>query len=1608
MAMTEKDMRLRIVVRRDGFPEVRLIWNVSLENDPTISKLLEKVNETIPLEIEQRGLENYVVELHDDDGTSFECLHFQPVRSVLKPDDRVFIRALDRDDNKQRRISGRYRISSGGVHLIDGIPFGRRLLKTSSSRPPITLPPRKRARLAYNQEDRDDDDDDDFVGDEDDTPMLLLTNGEQHSDIADSSVVRVTADFDDADDENGESDSEAEMDGIHDDPEPEDPDQDSSESPSDEEMENEELDDEDLEDELQDLIKDNTDFMEEEAEPHAELSDTQASDGGVLNKISTLRAAFPSAPIALCEKILGSSNDDLKTAYGGLAHAFKPQLSESGMLAWPASGGQVSSKASTSQDMAPTNATSSKHAEESHGAMLDDDDEWESAEEEDDEEVSNFVRQFDRRGLPPGSITSGKGLAQMAAISDPLTSNKVNGESETTSATLNGSKASPEKTIEESDDTSGDDTSSDDSSSSSEDADSAAESDDSSDDDDSSESLDSNNSEDGDGNDSEDDSGDDNPNPEDNNSHLEDDNSDLEGDTSDLEGDNSLSSHSGASSDSDSQSEDDSDDNDSGPEEASTRADVLGSSQHTDQQKSLGDEDDSVQDATSSESSSDSDVSSSEDDSEAESSSESESEQVEEESSSNHEVAVQLQITKELNKRDQQTQSPPVSSNQAHQIESVPVPVPPGAGKESTRKRNARRRALKQARKQAQQAVTTADTPSINKEAELKEAELAAPPVFDEKALFEAKRQELLDAIANGGVEVGPSNQFDDSSRASAVTKRKRHEQDELDQQTTQEATPAKTPADEDAQSSASAQKRRRIDVGAGRRMLFGALGLRNPKTKEDEEKLRANLMKDVRPLQNPRLEQQCIDAQQAEEDEGESTEEDLDAWKNKKIIYRAVECCQEGIVLSEPPFPFIQRWDPQQQGYWPQKKNKRGGQSKRALRNEAHFYHDDHSSKKRKHDESAMWDEEGYDDTFHGIDDTTNADVELNYDDPKDDQHCETNGPTNDASQFTDMDDLPSLPSDLSALPNLRPGEVQAGMVITWQQWSCSSATGWQPQLSDVTGVVVRIDDDATGLEVCLAKRDRYLDRNEKKYDQKGQRVYDKFEAPDLDDDEEEEEDEGFRTIGFAEMQQPRILQQPLPAMTPSEERSEHVDKLSPGNPVSEIGPSAVVEDMQIDANPEQSNLEEPTKKNVPIIGGLENSQIGQGRQSSDGSVSASSQISSPSRQLHESTSQAIGEVSRDRSTQDISSRGEVGSDAPSGKTSPNISGSGSPSARQSSAPLFDSHEDDVVVGTPKVVKSKVTIPPSSVSSARSGRQPDYAIGMDDTQPDSLKTTDDGISAALNSEDPRGQGSDEDMSTPTPKPDRRSESAVGKEEGAVGNGQLSSPANPSTPSSLSSINTVWNTARSALSSRNTQTPSQSQQQSQPITAKTSQKARALKDKEYDEAMRKLDDFSDDQDSVSIIPDSFKRSSQALSLDSAKGRNDPIVKTRLMSPQIKISPPPTKKRRSTKPSSQFMLPPGTQVIELSSDSEPAYTENYADDGVDGTYSPSPDSFPKANGWVHKRMDAKNRKPRSVTAPIGPQPIKGGLLSSSQGHQTALPKTATAFGRVKSRKTSSRF
>lgn len=83
-------MRLRVIVRRNELPDTPVVWTVDTSSGPTVYQLLEQINAFIPVESDgEWGLEDYAVELKGKDGVNYECLHFQPVTSVMKEDDEV-------------------------------------------------------------------------------------------------------------------------------------------------------------------------------------------------------------------------------------------------------------------------------------------------------------------------------------------------------------------------------------------------------------------------------------------------------------------------------------------------------------------------------------------------------------------------------------------------------------------------------------------------------------------------------------------------------------------------------------------------------------------------------------------------------------------------------------------------------------------------------------------------------------------------------------------------------------------------------------------------------------------------------------------------------------------------------------------------------------------------------------------------------------------------------------------------------------------------------------------------------------------------------------------------------------------------------------------------------------------------------------------------------------------------------------------------------------------------------------------------------------------------------------------------------------------------------
>lgn len=299
-----------------------------------------------------------------------------------------------------------------------------------------------------------------------------------------------------------------------------------------------------------------------------------------------------------------------------------------------------------------------------------------------------------------------------------------------------------------------------------------------------------------------------------------------------------------------------------------------------------------------------------------------------------------------------------------------------------------------------------------------------------------------------------------------------------------------------------SATRRAKLDLTSSRRLVFGSLGIRAPKTKAEESKLQAKLAQT-----NSSPNSKAALKHNKDKDAAKSAQKPAriftgDEWK-EKIILSAVECCDKGVRLSTPPFPFVQRWDPQQQ---------RGKKRKRAERG----YYDGQFD-----NENGLLDEEGnaeyYDDG--GYDD---FDVDYDEEDP------EAGLDVYDEAEKGE-EDLPPLPEDLTTLHELKQSACQPGQIIAFKQLGVSQATNWAPTLSAHKTALINAVHPTTGLtELTLASRDVPVQHAE--YDEEGNRIYGKFEMPQGEDDEE---DPRRIEVQFDELVDPRILVD-APAQTP------------------------------------------------------------------------------------------------------------------------------------------------------------------------------------------------------------------------------------------------------------------------------------------------------------------------------------------------------------------------------------------------------------------------------------------------------------------------------------------
>ncbi|KAK3681281.1 hypothetical protein B0T22DRAFT_445491 [Podospora appendiculata] len=1548
--MKGNDLRLRLVVRRHALPEARVVFNVPLDNDPTVARLLEQVNDIIPLESSDWGLEDYVVELHDAEGHAFDCLHFQPVAAVLKNDEEVFIRPLFTEDRKRRLLSGRHQISNDGKHLIDGVPFGRPRHRAPKDRPAVDIPPLKRRRLTY-------DDPEDLAKEDEDTQLLLTERGygdaEEDGDDDDEFVADDADDLDEDMDDPAVSELEAELQDLEKDNAL--AEEDTEELGLDTELEglemgNSQVAEEDLEAELRDLQTANAQLAEEEQEFRQESQRPEEPEPAPelavapptmlelldLDRIAALRAAFPTAPVDVCEKTLLKSNKDESVAYKKLKRRNKPHKSLNEMLAYYDSLHPLHRKPQVEAD---------DELDDGSGA----------------ESVDSLVKHYDEHGFPAGSILDGTASVHMAEtlrkaghlVKLPVRITFDDGQEgvgvESAKNKL-GSKDSVASVDNESEEES--------------------QRTDSDDDEATSDSGDFSSSEsDNDDSDSGSDSGPEEESAKDN-THVQ--------DLHDLSSD----SDSGGDSDSDSDIGSDSSDE-------STGEDVeMAHGNHPENAASSAENSDGSDSDSSDSESSSSDDSSDDDDSDSSSGDQTRPKMTDVGPSTSSAQPSSATPGQQSRGAQPESRGPPSASNQTQSA------VPPGQGKSATQRRNARRRtALKIKQAEAKGISLPHHSPSASQSHDGTTDQALADSL-------NAKKAALLKSLASLS-QMASNDDMDLDTEATGGA---------------QSPALAPTPASEPA--STASQRKSKLDVGAGRRMLFGALGLKNPKTKADEDDIRSKLMEDVRPLVNHRLQNSNDNpSQTASTGEPAVEEEDPDAWR-EKINYRAVECCEDGVNLSEPPFPFVQRWDPQQQY--------NGGRSKRKQRNQQAFYEDDsqHSAKKRKVAENGSYDDTHEESYFEGDSYWTNGEITLNYDEPQE-THDQSMAEADQGDNYDDEQDLPPLPEDLSTLPALQTGEVKHGMVVTWKQLLMSKATNWQPQVSSLTGSVVDVYEDGA-FRVMLAKRDRNLDQNAKIYDDEGNRVYDKFEVPDMDEDQEDGAELGYRTVDFLDMMEPRVLVQPSKdavEATSTPPRREETRSTS-GDQSTTLDHEKPSEESVIpETNREESLIPETNHESTGEVQGAQLSPAvdisplteerrheisllindAGFRKDVDPSIihkaDSVQSLSSPSRQLEQMSHEAA-----------------AASDAPSPRL-PSMEPAASPQAAAASSIGF-SEFDTEPVSEARAEYPKLDLPPSDTGSSdyahASGRQPDpdFSIDLGNEFSDQL-ADDSGLAGAANTDDGHDIAS-------THQPEGGDPERTPTKPTSLKLPTHESPAvSESSINSFPSLSEVWITASTSNSG--------SQNSAAVLSAIKARKSDVAPDLEYEEAMRRLDNKHDDDDDDMDLKAKFRFKRESVSqsqdagaavrklMDQAIEKPQPKTKTKKYTSPVKTerasigassrhtrlseSPrlPRLRKLSSTtdKGDSSFVIPKGFQVVSLvTSSPEPEPVEYYPDNDIDESYVATAESssLPEGDGWVRK---LKHRELRG-----GSLPAPAAAAAAVAGRVPAQKKTGSSSQQVR--------
>ncbi|KAF2839413.1 hypothetical protein M501DRAFT_1016495 [Patellaria atrata CBS 101060] len=469
-----------------------------------------------------------------------------------------------------------------------------------------------------------------------------------------------------------------------------------------------------------------------------------------------------------------------------------------------------------------------------------------------------------------------------------------------------------------------------------------------------------------------------------------------------------------------------------------------------------------------------------------------------------------------------------LQSNKKDHTPDQPV-IPPGKGQKETRERNKRRKDSKRLRALKARGLLPANADRADLSEYLRKTNQTEEG-FEEEDL--ARSQDNATRIPrNGSNDIMGINGSHTSAEGGTHNKENKNngpsgtgeQTSDLALVSSAHYTINSDVQDDTMKDDTLPTKRARLDLAGSRRLVFGSLGVRTPKTKEDEDRLRNKLSAKQLPreLRAAKVAQDATTAKAAKNTPPPDPE-DPDAWKSK-VVLSAIECWDKTVEeLSTPPYPFKQRWDPQQDASYYHTRSKRTSKKRKLAEAYGRGETEDigymeENSYNYNHEEGPEYEGEY-------------PDGGLNYDDEVIQE--DTEAAESQLIQETEIaefrDDsvdggIPPLPPDPSILSPLDYQDVVQGAIIVFKQLEVSQATKWEPKMSGWKTATVEGCMNSL-VYIKLAARD--IPKKEKKFDHEGRRMYEKFEMA----SDSEDEDEGFLAISFDELVEPKFLREAKP----------------------------------------------------------------------------------------------------------------------------------------------------------------------------------------------------------------------------------------------------------------------------------------------------------------------------------------------------------------------------------------------------------------------------------------------------------------------------------------------